>query len=495
MSGRRALAFAVALAGAVMASVAAPARTAPPASAPLQKPAAAAAQTVSHGLFTGVQVFRPAGEVKQFVLLLADEAGPDATERQLLQSMTKAGALVAAVPLAPFHRRLEAQGGSCLYAAGAFENLAHQVQAIEKLPTYLEPLLVGAGTPRAAFAYGVLAQAPAGSFVSALSLGFCPRLDDRTPLCATNALRWQAAAGGRGVELLPATQAIAPWAAVQSGDETAACSASVAQAFVARVAQASWVALPPGTGAATPGKSDATAGFDAAYARLAAYRVSLGAPPAQLADLPIVEVPATAAAGGDAGNARRFAVLLSGDGGWAGIDKSIAAALAKQGVPVAGFDSLRYFWSARTPEGLAADLDRLIRYYAARWQRSEVLLIGYSQGADVLPFAINRLPARTRASVRLTALLGLGQKAAFEFHVTHWIGASGDRPIAPEAQKLSAAGTLCIHGSDERDSLCPQLAPKHVRALVLPGGHHFGGDYDALAGRILEAVPVSPPPR
>ena len=490
MSGRRALAFAVALAGAVMASVAAPARPAPPSAAPLQKPAAAAAQTVSHGLFTGVQVFRPAGEVKQFVLLLADEAGPDATERQLLQSMTKAGALVAAVPLAPFHRRLEAQGGSCLYAAGAFENLAHQVQAIEKLPTYLEPLLVGAGTQRAAFAYGVLAQAPAGSFVSALSLGFCPRLDDRTPLCATNALRWQAAAGGRGVELQPATQAVAPWAAVQSGDETAACSAAAAQAFVARVPQASWVPLLSGATAGSEGPT----GFDAAYARLSAHRVSLGAPPAQLADLPIVEVPATAAAGGDAGNARRFAVLLSGDGGWAGIDKSIAAALAKQGVPVAGFDSLRYFWSARTPEGLAADLDRLIRYYAARWKRSEVLLIGYSQGADVLPFAINRLPARTRASVRLTALLGLGQKAAFEFHVTHWIGASGDRPIAPEAQKLSAAGTLCIHGSDERDSLCPQLAPKHVRALALPGGHHFGGDYDALAGRILEAVPVSSPP-
>src|SRR5207237_1436566 len=100
-----------------------------------------------------------------------------------------------------------------------------------------------------------------------------------------------------------------------------------------------------------------------------------------------------------------------------------------QGIPVAGFDSLRYFWSARTPDGLAADLDRVIRYYAARWRRSEVVLIGYSQGADVLPFAINRLPAATRARVRSTALLGPGQKASFEFHVTNWIGPSGDKPI------------------------------------------------------------------
>ncbi|WP_428418505.1 hypothetical protein [Methylibium sp.] len=60
MNGRCALAFTVALAGAALSSLAAPVRPALPASAPVQKPAAAAAQTVSHGLFTGVQVFRPA---------------------------------------------------------------------------------------------------------------------------------------------------------------------------------------------------------------------------------------------------------------------------------------------------------------------------------------------------------------------------------------------------------------------------------------------------
>jgi type IV secretory pathway VirJ component len=174
---------------------------------------------------------------------------------------------------------------------------------------------------------------------------------------------------------------------------------------------------------------------------------------------------------------------------WAGIDKSVGAAFAAQGIPVAGFDSLRYFWSARTPEGLAADLDRVIRYYASRWNRDEVVLVGYSQGADVLPFALNRLPPATRASVRLTALLGPGQKASFEFHVANWLGPSGDLPIAPEARKLSAEDTLCLYGLDEKDSLCPELAPAHARALPLAGGHHFGGDYDALAARILGAVP------
>jgi type IV secretory pathway VirJ component len=91
--------------------------------------------------------------------------------------------------------------------------------------------------------------------------------------------------------------------------------------------------------------------------------------------------------------------------------------------------------------------------------------------------------------VRLTALLGLGQQASFEFHVSNWIGPNGDKPIAPEAMQLAAATTLCLYGQDERDSLCPQLAPGHVQAVPLAGGHHFGGEYGTLAARILEAIP------
>jgi len=417
-----------------------------------------APQRLSHGLFSDVQVFRPVGTPRQFAMLLLADAQPSAADQRLIETMRSAGAMVAALPLAPFYARLEAQDGKCTYAGGAFENLSRHVQAFDKLPTYLTPMLVGSGRT-ASFAYALLAQAPAGTFASAVVLDFCPRLMFKTPPCASNALRTKTAADG-GVDLLPAAQLAAPWSAVTSG-AAPACTPADVRAFAPAAA--------PST-------------FEAAYTALAAQEKGLDPPPSQLADLPVVELPPAAAG-------PRFAVLLSGDGGWAAIDKGIAAALQKQGVPVAGFDSLRYFWSARTPEGLAADLDRVIRYYADRWKRSEVILIGYSQGADVLPFALNRLPARTRSRVKLTALLGLGQQASFEFHLSNWIGPSGDKPIAPEARKLLAADTLCVYGQDEKDSLCPQLAPVHVRPLPLAGGHHFGGDYDVLAARLLEALP------
>jgi type IV secretory pathway VirJ component len=197
--------------------------------------------------------------------------------------------------------------------------------------------------------------------------------------------------------------------------------------------------------------------------------------------LPIIEVPAAGA--GDS-----FAIVLSGDGGWAGLDKQIAAALAESNVPVAGLDSLRYFWSKRTPAGLAADLDRMIRYYAAHWRREKVLLIGYSQGADVLPFAIPRLPVATRKTIALNALLGLGTEAQFEFHFSNWLGSDeAGLAIAPELAKLEAA-TLCIYGEDEEDSPCRKTDHSRVRSVQLRGGHHFDGDYRRLARIILDAL-------
>jgi type IV secretory pathway VirJ component len=202
--------------------------------------------------------------------------------------------------------------------------------------------------------------------------------------------------------------------------------------------------------------------------------------------LPIVEVEATPAA--VPGSSDSFAVLLSGDGGWAGIDKEVAGLLADRGVPTAGVDSLRYFWTARTPAGLAQDIDRIVRYYAFHWKKKNVLLVGYSQGADVLPFAVNRLPPATRALVKLTTLIGVSENAAFEFHVANWIGSDADGlPVAPEMSKLSAANTLCVYGDDDNESICPKVSPRNARLIKLPGGHHFGGNYLPLAQLVIGA--------
>src|SRR5262249_9062601 len=157
-------------------------------------------------------------------------------------------------------------------------------------------------------------------------------------------------------------------------------------------------------------------------------------------------------------HADEMAILLSGDGGWAEIDKAVASALAAAGVPTVGWSSLQYYWTPRTPESAAADLARTITHYTQAWKRHRVALIGYSFGADVLPFLATRLPSDAMSHVSRVALLGLSPTASFEFHVAEWLGhgsATSYRTV-PEAERLTVP-VLCIRGAGENDSACSSL--------------------------------------
>jgi type IV secretory pathway VirJ component len=231
--------------------------------------------------------------------------------------------------------------------------------------------------------------------------------------------------------------------------------------------------------------------FREAHLALAADAVRPPPSPPQLHDLPLIEVPATEAAtlAATPDNRKRFAVLLTGDGGWTGLDQEVAGALAARGIPVVAMSSLKYFWHARTPDEATRDLDRIVRAYGERWKRSQVLLIGYSFGADVLPFLYNRLPQEIRERVQSISLLGLSGTASFEFHLSDWIpGSAGDgRLTVPEIAAMgSGARVLCLYGADEKDSACPAVRRPGVEVVEIEGGHHFDGDYAALARRILD---------
>ncbi len=80
--------------------------------------------------------------------------------------------------------------------------------------------------------------------------------------------------------------------------------------------------------------------LDAAYERMTAIpaRVATTGLPASVADLPLTVVPAV---NGKA--SPWFAVFLSGDGGWVGVDRGVSKELAKHGIPIVGWDSLKYF--------------------------------------------------------------------------------------------------------------------------------------------------------
>jgi len=197
--------------------------------------------------------------------------------------------------------------------------------------------------------------------------------------------------------------------------------------------------------------------------------------------MPVVEVPAT--------NPNETVTLFySGDGGWRDLDRDVAGQMADLGYPVVGVDTLRYFWSRKTPEEAASDLAATMSYYRKAWKAKTFVLAGYSFGADILPAVYNRLSAPDRENVALLVLLALSRTADFEIHVSGWMGKNSNGfPILPELSRIQGNKILCITGQDEKsDSVCAALSIPGAKLMELPGGHHFDQDYPKLAMRIIE---------
>ena len=222
--------------------------------------------------------------------------------------------------------------------------------------------------------------------------------------------------------------------------------------------------------------------FTAAYKQIAAQLPALPALDAKVAALPLNELPAN-------GDSDTFAILISGDGGWAGFDRELADALQKQGFSVIGWDSLRYFWQQRTPESLATDLDTVIAHYRQQWGKSHVVLLGFSQGANVLPFTLDKLSAESRQAVTKVALISPERHAQFEFHLGNWVS-SGDEglPIAPVLESyVDTWPVYCVYGEEDKNAVCPELTNHHVQVNGYDSGHHLNAAIDDIVALLTSS--------
>jgi type IV secretory pathway VirJ component len=153
-----------------------------------------------------------------------------------------------------------------------------------------------------------------------------------------------------------------------------------------------------------------------------------------------------------------------------------------------GLSSLRYFYQPRTPDLTAHVVTQTLRHYLAAWHGNQIVLIGYSFGADLMPFIVNRLPQDLRERLISVNLLGLGTDASFEVPVGKWIhGAAGQpMPVAPELSRMGDVPVLCVYGEGESESLCPSLAQPTVAKVRVGSGHHFSNEYGTLAEKIAD---------
>lgn len=442
------------------------------------------ASSVTIAPFGPLTIYNPGADIDGVVLFVSGDGGWRLGVVDMAKAISGMHSLVIGIDVRQYLASLAAPHSGCHSLAEDFENLSHRVQRQLGVRDYHVPVLVGYSSG-ATIVYAALAQAPVGTFRGAISLGFCPDQDfRRASLCPGTDLKYSPTGNGNWL-LEPASRLRDPWVALQ-GDLDAVCNAKVTAEFVSRTAGASLVSLPK-VGHGFSITRNWLPEFETAYRQMIADS-DRGAAAADVADLPLTEVTARTSSG-------RMALLLTGDGGWAGLDRELATRLAAAGVSVVGFNSLKYYWTARTPEQSARDVARVLDHYSAAWHAREFLLIGYSFGADVLPFVVNRLPAEMQRRITSVNLLGLSPNAVFEVRVADWLPgqAAEGRPVAAEIARMPAVPLLCLYGEGEKDTLCPDLPADRVTAAVLGRGHHFGGEYDRIAERVLEfAAPGTP---
>src|SRR5690348_11662212 len=434
--------------------------------------AQAAPQTtqLQYGLFGTVTLMQPAGTPRRSVLLFSDRGELDAADRTYALGLAQDGSFVVAVDLDAYLKELESLTDPCSFPAGHVEEMAHWMERHANLPAYQPPYVVGLGAG-ADFAYALSVQAPSGTFSGMATLGY--DFDFRLPraFCAGD-FGAATAPDGKVFQVVPVKKMPLPW---------------LAQPFAPGARVNGFLG---GVERALDLQRDAMASDGLA---LAASLDNLNAPQADvvatddsLSDLPLTEIAPQGASD------HRIAIMLTGDGGWAGLDKGVATVLSQHGMRVVGLSSLEFFWHSKDAAQITDAVSRIVAHYAMRYPDARFVLIGYSFGASLVPVVANRLPEAQRAKISGGVMISPDDTAVFEIHVGDWFGntAHSDAlPLAPEMAHTRVP-LVCVYGSGESDEWCPAAAKLGPMKLVeLPGGHHYDGDYDKLGAAILGSLP------
>ena len=421
----------------------------------------AAVDSFKFGRFGTIPIVRPAGEPSQVVVLVSGDKGLGEREAAMAKALIASGAIVFEVDTVHYFSTA-GKGEGRLFPAVDFESLSQIGQREAGLPTYRQPVLVGTGIG-ASLVYVALAEAPPHTFAGAVSDGFCAVIASDHLFRRGNGLKTDPNWPKPAIRVLPNEGVENPWFLLQTPG--AACAAGAPTDFLKAIDSAKLIPAPAGVAPQDAWRKQLPQAMTLLTEKHRQEEAKLAAR-GPLRDLPLIEVPANAP------EKNALAVIITGSGGYVGLDRKMGNQLSLRGVPVVALSSLAYFWKPRNPDGAAKDLATILDHYLAAWHKSRAILVGYSQGADVIPFMINRLPPPLRAKISVVGLIGLDGGAQFDYHPEGWITdrpQSPEIPVAPEVPLLKGMSVLCIYGEVEVKSLCKSLPTNVATVVEVPG--------------------------
>ena len=379
--------------------------------------------------------------------------------------------LVIGVDLRQYYKTLKERTDDCYNVAADFVELATEVEKKYDFPDYKPPLLMGY-SGGAAIVFGVLAQARPGTFMGGISIAFNPRFELPKMLCQNNGLSESVDIPGKRFLFQPGEKLGNPWIVIQNQVDKVNNYEAVSD-FVSKTKNAELVTIPKEVKGSAK-RNDLMTEWKDAYGRLI-ERYEKDKPPIVNID-EVKNIPVVITNSKIEDRKAPIALVISGDGGWYSFEQLISDNLAKQGIPTIGLDSKKYFWKRRTPEETASDMDKVLNFYGKLWGRDKFVLIGYSLGAEIVPFIINRLPEETRSRIESTVLLSPATTTDFEIHISNMLGMGNRQNVyhpVEEIIKMQTIPTLIIFGDGEKTQVPELLNGTKVVIKKIPGDHHY----------------------
>ena len=181
------------------------------------------------------------------------------------------------------------------------------------------------------------------------------------------------------------------------------------------------------------------------------------------------------------GNCDYYVILLTGNGGWRNLVQSVTHYLNLKNVSVLAINTKKYLWSKKSPAQIGCDLESLIDRCTNKWGQKKVVFMGYSMGAEVLPFAIDCMKDKYRDEISDLILIGPWQKVTFKVKLRdYYLEVNKGTDLYPELLKMKTKKGYIIC-DDNEFSICRKDLDGVIDHDFLSGGHHFGGDYWTLS--------------
>lgn len=184
--------------------------------------------------------------------------------------------------------------------------------------------------------------------------------------------------------------------------------------------------------------------------------------------------------------------FISGDAGFNTFTKSLGTDLHTLGYDVFALDTKAYFWNKKTPEQTSLEIENYIKQQLQGRKNQQVVLLGFSFGADVTPFVYNRFTPDLKEKIQKVFIIGPSKSNDFKIHLDEYFGVEpkGSLQVIPEINEMGTVPVMVVL-SDFEFTRFPYKtitlgANYHWKHIV--GNHHYGNNTQMLAKFIKGAL-------